>query len=251
MNENRLSVIIITKDEQDNIKDCLESVKWADEIIVVDSGSTDQTEAICREYTDKFYVRDWPGFGVQKQRALELATYDWVLSIDADERVTPELQKEIESIINVDPIRSGYQIPRLSYYLGKGIRHAGWYPDYILRLVQRSRAHFSEDIVHERLVVDGGVDRLSSHFMHFPHKDIAHHFQKINQYSSLSAEKMFKEGRSTNWIAIFAKPVFGFFRAYVLRKGFLDGWHGLAVSVSTSMLIYLKYIKLKERQRKK
>ena len=250
MTKSLLSVIIITKNEQDNIKDCLESVKWADEIIVVDSGSTDKTEEICKKYTDKFYVKDWPGFGVQKQRALELASYEWVLSIDADERITSELREEIITVVKADSTRSGYEIPRLSHYLGKDVRHAGWYPDYTLRLVKKDKSHFSEDIVHERLIVDGEVGRLSQHFIHFPYQNIAHHLQKLNQYSSLSAQKMFDRGRRVGWIEVFAKALFGFFRAYILRKGFLDGWAGLIVSLSTALSVYFKYIKLKEMQLK-
>ena len=247
MDKYPLSVIIITQDEQDNIRDCLESVKWAQEIVVVDSGSADETENICREYTDRFYTKDWPGFGVQKQRALELANYDWVLSLDADERVTPELQMEITAAIEVDSGVCGYMIPRLSHYLGKGIRHAGWYPDYTLRLVKKDKSHFSNDIVHEKLTVDGKVGRLNNHFMHFPYKDIAHHLQKINQYSSLSAQKMLESGKTVSWSMVFVKAFFGFFRAYILRKGFIDGWRGLVVSISTALSVYLKYIKLKEK----
>lgn len=247
MDKYPLSVIIITQDEQDNIHDCLESVKWAQEIVVVDSGSADETENICREYTDRFYTKDWPGFGVQKQRALELTNCDWVLSLDADERVTPELQIEIIAAIEVDSEVYGYMIPRLSHYLGKGIRHAGWYPDYTLRLVKKDKSHFSNDIVHEKLIVDGKVGRLNNHFMHFPYKDIAHHLQKINQYSSLSAQKMLESGKTVSWSMVFVKAFFGFFRAYILRKGFIDGWQGLVVSISTALSVYLKYIKLKEK----
>jgi len=247
MDKYPLSVIIITQDEQDNIHDCLESVKWAQEIVVVDSGSADETENICREYTDRFYTKDWPGFGVQKQRALELTNCDWVLSLDADERVTPELQIEIIAAIEVDSEVYGYMIPRLSHYLGKGIRHAGWYPDYTLRLVKKDKSHFSNDIVHEKLIVDGKVGRLNNHFMHFPYKDIAHHLQKINQYSSLSAQKMLESGKTVSWSMVFVKAFFGFFRAYILRKGFIDGWRGLVVSISTALSVYLKYIKLKEK----
>lgn len=247
MDKYPLSVIIITQDEQDNIHDCLESVKWAQEIVVVDSGSADETENICREYTDRFYTKDWPGFGVQKQRALELTNCDWVLSLDADERVTPELQIEIIAAIEVDSEVYGYMIPRLSHYLGKGIRHAGWYPDYTLRLVKKDKSHFSNDIVHEKLIVDGKVGRLNNHFMHFPYKDIAHHLQKINQYSSLSAQKMLESGKTVSWLMVFVKAFFGFFRAYILRKGFIDGWRGLVVSISTALSVYLKYIKLKEK----
>jgi len=246
MGKALLSVIIITKNEQDNIKDCLESIKWADEIIVVDSGSKDKTEEICRKYTDKFYVKDWLGFGIQKQRALDLATHEWVLSIDADERVTPRLKNEIFHKIAYDSNESGYLIPRLSNYLGKDIYHSGWYPDYTLRLVKKQNSRFTKDIVHEKIIVEGGVGKISSHFLHYPYKDISHHFQKINVYSSLSAKKMFDNGKRIVWPMILVKSIFSFFKSYVLRRGFLDGWPGVVVSISTGLSVFLKYLKLKE-----
>ncbi len=246
MDKVLLSVIIITKDEQDNIKACLESVKWAEEIIIVDSGSADKTEEICRKFTDNFYVKDWPGFGIQKQRALDLASHEWVLSIDADERVTSELRDEIINKITQTSNTNGYLIPRLSNYLGKDIYHAGWYPDYTLRLVKRKEAYFTKDIVHEKMVVTGGIENLSNHFLHFPYKDITHHFQKINTYSSLSADKMFSNGNRISWPMVVFKTIFGFIRSYVFRRGFLDGWSGLTVSISTGLSVYLKYLKLKE-----
>ena len=246
MDKALLSVIIITKDEQDNIETCLESVKWADEIIVIDSGSTDKTEEICRKYTNSFYVKDWPGFGIQKQRALDLATHEWVLSIDADERITPELRDEIIETINQNSNIHGYLIPRLSNYLGKEIHHAGWYPDYTLRLVKRKKSYFTKDIVHEKMIVDSPIKKLSNHFLHFPFKNIEHHFQKLNDYSTLSANKMYGEGRKVSWMTIVLKTLLSFVRAYILKLGILDGWPGLVVSVSTSISVYMKYVKLKE-----
>jgi glycosyltransferase involved in cell wall biosynthesis len=246
MDKALLSVIVITKNEQDNIEDCLESVKWADEIIVVDSVSTDKTEEICRKYTDKFYVKDWPGFGIQKQRALALASHEWILSVDADERVTLDLKDEIIEKISQDSNTDGYLIPRLSNYLGKDIRHSGWYPDYTLRLVRRQKSYFTSDIVHEKMVVDGSVNKLKGHFSHYPYRDITHHMQKLNDYSSLSAEKMFANGKYISWPMIFLKALFGFIRAYIFKMGFLDGWQGLVVSISTGVSVYMKYVKLKE-----
>ena len=248
MDKMPLSVIIITKNEQDNIEDCLESVKWAEEIIIVDSGSTDKTEAICRKFTDNFYVKDWPGFGIQKQRSLELASREWVLSIDADERVTPELKSEIIDKITQNSNIGGYLIPRLSNYLGKDIYHAGWYPDYTLRLVKRKEVYFTRDIVHEKMIVDGRVQKLSNHFIHYPYNSISHHIQKLNDYSSLSAEKMFSKGKNVSWLMVFLKALFGFIRAYIFRGGFLDGWQGLVVSISTGASVYLKYLKLKQKR---
>jgi len=246
MDKILLSIIIITKNEQDNIKDCLESVKWADEIIVVDSGSTDKTEGICRKYTNNFYVKDWPGFGIQKQRALDLASHEWVLSIDADERVTPDLRDDIIEKINQNSSIYGYLIPRLSSYFGKDIHHAGWYPDYTLRLVKRQKSYFTKDIVHEKMIVNGSTQKLANHFLHYPFKNVGHHFQKLNDYSTLSANKMYKEGRRVSWISIVLKTLLAFIRSYILKLGILDGWPGFTVSASTSLSVYMKYVKLKE-----
>ena len=169
-----------------------------------------------------------------------------MLSIDADERVTLDLKDEIISVLSSNSNVNGYLIPRLSNYLGKDIRHAGWYPDYTLRLVRRQKSHFTKDIVHEKMVVDGTINKLNNHFLHYPYKDIAHHMQKLNDYSSLSAEKMHASGKRISWPMILFKAFFGFVRAYILRKGFLDGWQGFVVSVSTAVSVYYKYLKLKE-----
>jgi len=150
-----LSVIVITKNEEESIRDCLESVVWADEIIVVDSGSTDNTVAICREYTSKVFVTGWPGFGAQKNHALEMTTSDWVLSLDADEGVTPELRAEIQAAISDPGANVAFKMPRLSNYCGRYMRHSGWWPDYIIRLFRRGQGHFSNDLVHEHLIVNG------------------------------------------------------------------------------------------------
>ncbi|MDP2695211.1 MAG: glycosyltransferase family 2 protein, partial [Gallionella sp.] len=157
----KLSVIIITKNEAANIRACLESVAWTDEIIVVDSGSSDATAEICGEFGARVYVHDWPGFGVQKNRALGYATHEWVFSIDADERVTPELRNAIEAVLRKDDdVRSAYRVSRLSSYCGRFMRHSGWHPDHIVRLFRRAAAHFSDDLVHERLLVEGQIGEL-------------------------------------------------------------------------------------------
>jgi len=251
MNNYPLSIIIITKNEQETIRDCLESVSWAKEIIILDSGSTDLTESICREYTDKFFIKDWPGFGEQKQRALDLASQMWVFSIDADERLTSDLKEEIISIIESDRQESGFYVPRLSHYLGKEIRYAGWYPDYVIRLVRSQKARFTDDKIHERIILDGKVGRLSSHMLHYPYKNIEHHIQKINLYSSISALILFEKGKRISWAMIFTKSMFSFLRSYFIKRGFLGGWVGLIVSCSSAISVYLKYLKLKEHHRKK
>ncbi|MDE2310694.1 MAG: glycosyltransferase family 2 protein, partial [Betaproteobacteria bacterium] len=184
-----LSVIIITKDEADNIRACLESVAWADEIIVVDSGSEDGTTAISREFTPYVHVHsDWPGFGVQKNRALGYASKDWVLSLDADERVTPELRREIEAVLGATDAASAYRIPRLSSYCGRFMRHSGWYPDLLPRLFRRDKARFSDDLVHERLIVEGNTGELHGMLLHYAFDNLEEVLHKVNQYSSAGAQ---------------------------------------------------------------
>ncbi len=176
-----LSIILITKNEAANIRACLESVAWADEIIVVDSGSTDDTVAICRELGAQVHVHDWPGFGVQKNRALGYASKQWVLSLDADERVTPELRAEIETILRAAQTADAYLVPRLSNYCGRFMRHSGWYPDLLPRLFQRGKARFSDDLVHERLVVEGEMGKLQGLLLHYAFDDLEEVLHKVNQ----------------------------------------------------------------------
>ncbi len=175
-----LSIIIICKNEERHIQDCLESVNWADEIIVLDSGSSDKTVEICRQFTDKVHVTDWPGFGKQKQRALELATQPWVLSIDADERITPESKKEILEIVRNPKSYEGYYLPRSSNFCGRFMRHSGWYPDYVLRLFRRECAHFSEDVVHERVICSGNTANLTHPILHFTYDSLDQAVEKAN-----------------------------------------------------------------------
>ncbi|MGZ8151480.1 MAG: glycosyltransferase family 2 protein, partial [Methylovulum sp.] len=179
-----LSVIIITKNEGAHIGSCLKSVLWADEIIVLDSGSEDDTVEICKQYTDNVFITDWPGFGIQKQRALDKAQGDWVLSIDADEVVTTELRMEIENTLQQEQF-NGYQIPRLSSYCGKQIRHGGWWPDYVLRLFRRNAGYFTDSLVHERIVVEGKAGKLTSPLLHDTYENLEEVLNKVNSYSSL------------------------------------------------------------------
>ena len=237
-----LSVIIITKNEALNIRACLQSITWADEIIVVDSGSTDNTVAICREFTPHIHIHDWPGFGVQKNRALDYATQNWVLSVDADERVTPELRSEIESIMRNgrDP---GYEIPRLSSFCGRYMRHSGWYPDYVTRLFQRSSGKFSNDLVHERVIINGVVGRLKQYLLHESFRDLDQLLAKMNHYSSAGAVMMGKKGRDATLTQAILHGLWAFIRSYFLRTGFLDGREGFMLAVSTAEGTYYRYVK--------
>ncbi len=242
-----LSVIIITKNESTHIGLCLESVLWADEIIVLDSGSEDDTVEICKRYTDNVFITDWPGFGIQKQRALDKVQGDWVLSIDADEVVTMELRKEIEKALQQEQF-NGYDIPRLSSYCGKQIRHGGWWPDYVLRLFRRNAGYFTESVVHERIVVQGEIGKLTSPLLHDAFVNLDEVLQKVNCYSSLGAEMLHQKGvRSSICKALF-KAFWIFIRTYWLKRAFLDGRQGLMLSISNAEGTYYKYVKLLELQ---
>ncbi len=250
LNPGMLSVIIITKNESDHIGRCLQSVAWADEIIVLDSGSSDNTVEVCQHYTPNVFVTDWPGFGPQKQRALSKATGAWVLSLDADEVVSPSLKREIQQAIKQQEIK-GFEVPRLSSYCGKLIKHGGWWPDYVLRLFQRRCGHFTDDPVHERVIVDGNIARLKSPILHEAFVDPEEVLEKINSYSSLGAEKLFKRGKRTTLAQAIGKGMWSFFRTYIVKAAILDGAEGLMLSISNAEGTYYKYLKLLQFQRNK
>lgn len=245
-----LSVIIITKNEAHNIGDCLDSVAFADECIVVDSGSTDDTCAIARAKGARVtQTDDWPGFGPQKNRALNLATKDWVLSIDADERVTPELAREIQTVIQNSAL-DGYRIARLSNFCGRWIRHSGWWPDHVLRLIRRGTGRFTDSLVHESIKSEGQTGTLREHFLHYPYKDMESLIAKVNQYSTAGAEMMQAKGKTTSIFGIIGHSVWTFVRIYVMRRGFLDGKEGFvlaAVAASGSFFRYSKLLFLNRR----
>ena len=242
-NSTKLSVIIITKNEARNIRACLESIAWADEIVIVDSGSTDQTVAICREFTPLVYVHDWPGFGAQKNRALDYATGDWVLSLDADERVTPELRKQLIDAM-ADTKKDGFYLPRLSQFCGKFIRHSGWYPDYVLRLFKREKGRFSNDLVHESVIQQGRSGKLTSPLLHYSYLSGADVERKVDQYSSAAAQQMFNKGKTATRVDAPLRAVWAFLRTYCLRLGFLDGTAGFNIARMNARTTYLKYKKL-------
>ena len=247
-----LSVILITKNEEANLKDCLESVSFADEIIVVDSQSSDKTQEIARSFGAKLEITsDWLGFGPQKNRALNLATQDWVLSIDADERVTPELKQEILATMASANAADCYAIPRSSWYCGRFMKHSGWYPDYVDRLFKRGSAKFSDHLVHERLLPTGSSGKLNNHFLHYSYRDFSQVLKKVDVYSSAAAQQAFKQGKKGGLGEALIHGFWAFFRTYVLRRGFLDGKHGLALAISNAATSYYKYLKLWQLQNKK
>jgi len=241
-----LTVVIIAKNEAERIEACLQSVSWADEIVVVDSGSSDATCGIARHYTDKVFDVPWRGFGPQKQAAVDLANHDWILNIDCDERVTPELGQEIRGTLASDTANVAYSVPRRTFLGDKEISHCGWYPDRTIRLFNRRRARFSDNIVHERVVADGQVATCKGHLLHFSFSGIGPVLTKLNHYSDLSARQMFEQGRRCRLFDLTARPLFAFFKTYLLRLGFLDGVEGLEISTTTALLTFAKYVKLRE-----
>ena len=239
-----LSVIIITKDEEAAIRRCLESVSWADEIVVVDSGSADRTVEICRQFGAKVQVTvDWLGFGVQKNRALDAASGEWVLSVDADEWLSPALQTEIRGVVVAPGDYAAYRMPRLSSYCGRFMRHSGWWPDPVLRLFRRGRARFSDDLVHERLIVQGTTGALSQPILHESFVDFEEVLDKINRYSSAGAQAMAAKGRKGSLVHAVAHGLWTFLRTYVLSAGFLDGREGFMLAVSNAEGVYYRYLK--------
>lgn len=239
-----LSVIVITLNEEHHIGPCLDSVAFADEIIVVDSGSRDRTCDIARQKGAKvFHTTDWPGFGPQKNRALDHATQEWVLSIDADERVTPELAAAIQHAMR-QPTAQAYNIARLSNFCGRWIRHSGWWPDHVLRLFKRGTARFTDAAVHERVQAQGEVATLDAHFLHYPYADMHALISKVNRYSSDAANMMHAKGRRTSIPGMAGHAVWTFIRIYLIRRGFLDGKEGFILAVTAAAGSFFRYAKL-------
>ena len=239
-----LSVTVITKNEVNFIRACLDSVRWADEIIVVDSGSTDGTVEICREYTDKIMLTDWPGFGPQKNRALAMATSEWVLSLDADEQVSPELKQEILSAMSFPEDHAAFDLPRRSSYCGRRMRHGGWWPDYVTRLFRRGSARFSDDLVHERIIVDGCIGRLREPLIHAAFENLENVLETMDRYSTIGARMMHDRGKKATMATAILHGFWSFFHTYVVRAGFLDGRAGFMLAVSNAEGTYYKYLKL-------
>ena len=239
-----LSVAVITRNEEAVIRRCLESVSWADEIVVVDSGSTDSTAQICSLLGAKVHITaDWPGFGPQKNRAVGLTTGDWVLSIDADEWVTPELRTEICALVANPGSHAAFRMPRASSFCGRVMRHSGWWPDPVLRLFARGRARFSDDLVHERLIVDGPIGTLSRPLMHESFTSLEEVLSKVNQYSSAGARMMAAGGRGGSLASAVAHGAWTFMRTYFFQAGFLDGREGFMLAVSNAEGVYYRYLK--------
>jgi glycosyltransferase involved in cell wall biosynthesis len=242
----RLSVTVIALNEEANIVPCLESVRFADEIVVVDSGSTDRTVELARRYTDRIFISDWQGFGKTKNFALSQARMEWVFSLDTDERVPEGLRQEILNIVKADGPLAGYKIPRKNYVSGRWIRHLGWYPDYTLRLFRRGQGRFRERQVHEEVQVNGPVGLLQHPLEHYSYNDLSEYAARQDRYARLAAREMRHAGRRPFPGELLWRPALTFFNLFVLKRGFLEGGLGLKLALQSSRYNYLKYHYLRE-----
>jgi glycosyltransferase involved in cell wall biosynthesis len=244
-----LSVVIITKNEEKNLPRCLKSVHFADEIIVIDSGSTDRTIEIAQEAGAKVYRPEWRGFGPAKQEGVDRASSEWILSLDADEELTPELAAEIQRVMCDGHDYAGFRMPRRTRFLGRWIYHCGWYPDYLLRLFRKAKGGFDGAIIHEQVRVDGTCGRLKGEILHYSYPSLENYLEKFNFYTTIGAEQAFEQGKTAGVSAIALKPIASFIRHYIIKRGFLDGVEGLTISVLSSISVLVKYAKLRELRR--
>jgi glycosyltransferase involved in cell wall biosynthesis len=252
--KNKISSLVIAKNEELNIKRCIESqLKCIDEILIlIDEESNDNTLNIVKNYDlVKYHIVEWEGYAVTKQKGLELVENDWVLWIDADEAITPSLEEEIIRLKSVGFTYSAYDVARRAYFLGKWIKHSGWYPSRVVRLFDKNRARFLNKEVHEELVTDGNIGNLKNDLDHFTDPDIKHYFKKFNLYTGLAAEDLFKAGKKARLSDIFFRPLFLFVKMYIIRLGLLDGFHGFVLAVFSAAYVFVKYTKLWELEKNK
>lgn len=250
----KISCSIICFNEEKNIRRCLESVKWCDEIVVVDNGSTDRTLEICGQYTNKILFRAWAGYVDQKQFALEQCAHDWVLNIDADEEVSSELRDEILATMNESQPSTqvnGYYLLRVVYYLDRWWRKGLWYPEYRLRLCKKSATSWGGMDPHEKAMVQGLTKRLNGELHHYTYTDISDHIAQLNNFSSQSAKSMHQEGKKFSLLKLIFNPFFRFFKSYIIKKGYREGIPGLVVSALNAYYVIMKYAKLWELQRER
>jgi glycosyltransferase involved in cell wall biosynthesis len=243
----KLSVTVITKNEAADISAALASVRWADEIVVVDSESTDATVDLAREVTDRVVVRPWPGYIAQKNYAASVASHDWILSLDADERITPALAQEIQTTV-ASPAHRAYRMPRVTWHLGRWIRSTDWYPDDQLRLYDRRSARWTGQYVHEAVTVDGSIGRLNGEIEHFAYRDISEHLETIDRYTTYAARQMKESGRHAGLLQLAGHPPLAFLRNYIARGGIRDGIPGFVISSLNAYYVFLKFAKLRELQ---
>lgn len=240
-----LTVTIVAKNEAANIADCVASARFADEVLVLDSGSRDDTVALARAAGARVEITDWPGYGPQQNRAIDLARGDWVFSLDADERIGEALAQEIRAAI-AQPRYDGYEVPRRSLFVTRFLRHSGWWPDRTRRLVRRGRGRFTTHEIHANLRIDGTVGRLRAPLVHYSYRDLASVLEKMNRYSSGSARDLYAQGRRSSLAGAIGHGLWAFVRTYLLRLGVLDGAEGFMVAVVNAETSYYKHLKLAE-----
>jgi glycosyltransferase involved in cell wall biosynthesis len=239
----KISATIITHNEERNLPRAIESLRCADEIVVVDSGSTDRTLEIAEKLGARVVDSPWPGYAKQKNLAAEHATHDWILSIDADESLSEPLDGEILRLKRNGPEYDGYTVPRLAQYLGRWIRHSGWYPDRKIRLYNRQKAHWVGEYVHETVKVDGRVGALESNLLHFTCDSLSEHLKTMDGYTTLAAQQLVETGEKITWGRMVLEPPWTFFNTYVLKRGYLDGVEGLAIANMAALYNFVKYAK--------
>lgn len=249
MAAEKLSVAIITLNEEERLAECLASVAFADEVVVVDSGSTDRTVAIAEAHGAKVIRQEWLGFGRQKQFAIDRCCNQWVLVLDADERIPPETAREIETVLR-QPAFAAYSLPRQNFFCGRWLKRAGWWPDRVVRLFDKAKARMSDRLVHEGLVVDGPVGALLGAIVHHANRDLSHTLAKINSYSSAGAAELAKAGRRGSLVRATGRASWAFVHNYLVRRGFLDGREGFLQAVCDAVNIFFKYAKLWEHGRR-
>ncbi len=244
-----ISATIITLNEEKNIGEALESLGWADEIVVVDAGSSDATLDICRRFTDRIYHREWTGFVDQKNFSVEKASHHWIFSLDADERPSPALRTEIRQLSNSGFGSHGYRIPRVAYFMGRWIRHGDWYPDRQLRLFDRRQGRWQGGRVHESVKINGEPGLLTGEILHYTYRSLADYLKRLETYSSLAAADCDQRGKTSGAGNLVAHPLATFLKAYILKRGFLDGGPGLMVAGMGAISVFFKYAKLYEMQK--
>jgi len=242
-----VSVVIITKNEERNIRDALESVRDFDDIVVVDSFSEDRTVEICREYTGRVYQHAWPGFSAQKQRAVDYAKNEWVLILDADERVPEDLKNEMTAAVSSDRY-SGYFVSRKNFFLGKWMRHSGWWPDRTLRLFRKGVSCVEPREVHEKVIVKGATSSLNTPLLHYTYRTLSDYVKKMEKYSTLSAEEIGRRAGVPSGLKMLVNPFLVFVKMYFLRQGFRDGLHGFILATLYAVQTFLKYAKAIEKK---
>lgn len=244
-----LSVAIITLNEEDRLPDCLQSIAFADDIVVVDSGSSDATVKIAKQYGARVFQETWRGFGPQKQFAIDQCKNDWVLILDADERVPDETREAIIGVLDDAQGPVAYSFPRKNYFSGRWIRHGGWWPDRVIRLCRKDACHYKPQLVHETLIASGPVDKITTPIEHFTNRNLHQTMEKMNHYSSASAKELFEKGVPSSSLKAISRAIWSFSHNYFLRFGFMDGFQGLVIAVMNAVIIFFKYAKLLEMQK--